>query len=367
MTELPLRASLIGKKPYGAPMDPVPIALNVNENTHPIPEFVIAEISNEITRVLSNANRYPDREAVALRQQLADYLNSESGLTGDDALVLEQVWAANGSNEILQQILQAFGGPGRKLMSFGPTYSMYPILASNTDTAWVEEAREADFKLTPEYVSEKIIKHQPTVVVLCGPNNPTGTRLSHETILAAYNSFEGMLIVDEAYIEFDDKTASAVSLLADHPRLVVSRTMSKAFAFAGIRLGYLAANTKVIDALRLVRLPYHLSLLTQTAATVAIKHAAVMLETVAQIRTQRDRLATELNGLDLHVYDSGANFLLVGGFKDPEATFEALLGEGILIRNLSIPGCLRLTAGTEAETTALIEALRALGPGGAER
>lgn len=357
LSDLPLRESLIGKEPYGAPMDPVPIALNVNENTHPVPQAVIAEITQKISASLNKANRYPDREAVQLRETIADYLGY--GLTS------KQVWAANGSNEILQQILQAFGGPGRSLMSFTPTYSMYPILASNTDTEWIAVDRQADFKLTPEYVKQAILKHSPAIVILCSPNNPTGTTIDAETIIAAYEAFDGMLVIDEAYAEFDNKNPSAISLLEGRPRLVVSRTMSKAFAFAGVRLGYLAADAAVIDALRLVRLPYHLSLLTQTAATVAVQHSQAMLETVADIRGQRERMAEELTALGYKVHESGANFLLISGFQSPEATFEALLKKGILVRNLNIPGSLRMTAGTEEETTVLLNAITELGTAGA--
>ena len=357
LSDLPLRDSLVGKQPYGAPQDAVPVSLNVNENTHPIPEAVALDIVQSLAHAVTSVNRYPDREFVELRSALAGYLGH--GLRG------EQLWAANGSNEVLQQVLQAFGGPGRSLLSFTPTYSMYPLLASGTDTAWIPVARPADYTLTPEAVVAAIREHQPDIVILCGPNNPTGTTLDHETILAAYDAFDGMLIVDEAYQEFDDAHDSAVVLLPGRHRLLVSRTMSKAFAFAGVRLGYLAADPAVIDALRLVRLPYHLSALTQAAATAAVRHAGTMLSTVADIRAQRDRLATELTGLGYTVHPSGANFLLVGGFADPEATFAALRATGILIRNLSIPGHLRITAGTHAETTAVIEAIAALGPGGA--
>lgn len=356
LSDLPLRDSLRGKEPYGAPMDPVPIALNVNENTHPLPEAVLADIHAAIGEALTKANRYPDREALELRGALASYLGAN--------LTANQVWAANGSNEILQQILQAFGGPGRSLLSFTPTYSMYPILSDITGTQWIPVPRADDFTLSPERVTDAIQVHNPSIVVLCGPNNPTGTRLTREAITAAYDAFDGMLVIDEAYAEFDDSQPSAVTLLEGRPRLIVSRTMSKAFAFAGIRLGYLAADSAVVDALRLIRLPYHLSVITQAAATTAVRHAPQMLAMVDDIRKQRDRLATELTDMGYFVHDSGANFVLVGGFTDPSATFEALRAQGILIRNLGIDGHLRLTAGTEAETTALVEAIRALGPGG---
>lgn len=357
LSDLPLRANLVGKEPYGAPQDPVPVSLNVNENTHPLPEDVIQDIVSEVTEALHGVNRYPDREFLGLRTAIAGYLGH--GLTE------HQVWAANGSNEILQQILQAFGGPGRSLMSFTPTYSMYPLLADGTDTEWIAVPRPADYALTPDHVTAAIREHSPSIVILCGPNNPTGTRLAPEVVTAAYDAFDGMLIVDEAYIEFDAATPSAITLLSGRPRLIVSRTMSKAFAFAGVRLGYLAADAAVVDALRLVRLPYHLSALTQAAARAAFRHAAAMLRTVDDIIAQRDRIDATLTELSYSVHPSGANFLLVGGFTNPDATFEVLRAQGILIRNLGIDGHLRITAGTEEETTTLLEAIASLGPGGA--
>lgn len=356
LSDLPLRANLVGKSPYGAPQAAVPVSLNVNENTHPLPEAFITEATAALGEVLRGVNRYPDREFFELRSALAGYLGA--GLTP------EQVWAANGSNEVLQQLLQAFGGPGRTLMSFTPTYSMYPILADGTDTGWIGIPRNPDYTVTPELVVAAIREHTPDIVILCNPNNPTGTTLSHDTILAAYDAFDGILIVDEAYQEFNAESESAITLLPGRHRLVVSRTMSKAFAFAGVRLGYLAADAAVVDALRLVRLPYHLSALTQAAAITAVKHAEAMLGTVAEIRAQRDRLAAALTNLGYLVHPSGGNFLLVGGFADPEAVFEALRAQGILIRNLGIDGHLRITAGTEVETTILIDAIAALSGAG---
>lgn len=352
LSDLPLRDNLVGKAPYGAPQMTVPVSLNVNENTHQLPEAFISDAVASLEATLRGVNRYPDREFIELREALAGYLGY--GLTA------EQVWAANGSNEVLQQLLQAFGGPGRSFMSFTPTYSMYSILADGTDTEWIAVPRPEGYFLTPEFVTDEIRKHQPSVLAICSPNNPTGTPVSLETITAAYDAFDGILIVDEAYQEFDTSHESGISLLEGRPRLVVSRTMSKAFAFAGVRLGYLAGDSAAIDALRLVRLPYHLSALTQAAATVAVRHSAAMLSTVDEIRTQRDRLGVALTDMGYRVHESGGNFLLVGGFADPEATFATLRDQGILIRNLDIPGHLRITAGTEEETTIVIEAIAAL-------
>jgi histidinol-phosphate aminotransferase len=350
LDDLPLRDDLRGKSPYGAPQKHVPVALNVNENSHPMPDDVARDIVASLSAAVRSLNRYPDREFSELRDSLAGYLGH--------GLARENIWAANGSNEVLQQVLQAFGGPGRSLLGFVPTYSMYPILASGTGTRWIPGNRDAEFELSPETAAAQVRETSPDIVFLCAPNNPTGTPLSLETITAVYDATDGIVVVDEAYAEFaPDGAPTALSLLPGRPRLLVSRTMSKAFAFAGARVGYLAADPAVTDALRLVRLPYHLSALTQAAAIAALAHTADMLAMVDDIRQQRDRLVTELAALGYRPHRSGSNFVLFGGVDDPNATFEALLAEGVLIRDVGIPGNLRVTAGTEAETTAFLEAL----------
>ncbi|HYI32543.1 MAG TPA: histidinol-phosphate transaminase [Glaciibacter sp.] len=353
LDDLPVRDDLRGRLPYGAPQKQVPVALNVNENTHPIPEPVAHDIVAAVARAILTVNRYPDREFSVLRDSLAAYLGH--GLTRDN------VWAANGSNEVLQQVLQAFGGPGRSVLGFAPTYSMYSLLALGTGTRWIAAERDADYELSPETARAAVDHSSPDLVFLCAPNNPTGTPISLETVSAVYDATDGIVVVDEAYAEFRaDGEPSALSLLPGRPRLIVSRTMSKAFAFAGARVGYLAADPAVTDALRLVRLPYHLSALTQAAAIAALAHSDEMLAMVNDIRQQRDRLVTELSRLGYHPYRSGGNFVLFGGVADPHATFEALLADGILVRDIGIPGCLRVTAGTEAETTAFLDALERL-------
>ena len=358
-SELPIRDDLRGRSPYGAPQRPVPVALNVNENTHPVPDDVAADIVARVAAAVGGVNRYPDREFTELRTAFARYLGH--------GLAPENIWAANGSNEVLQHILQAFGGPGRTLLGYAPTYSMYPLLASGTGTAYVAAARDADYELTPETAVAELRRHNPDIVILCSPNNPTGTPLGLDTIEAVYDATDGIVVVDEAYAEFmPEGEPSALTLLPGRPRLLISRTMSKAFAFAGARVGYLAADPAVIDALRLVRLPYHLSAITQAAALGALAHADEMLATVGDIRRQRDRLVTELARLGYTPHRSGSNFVLFGGVDDPHATFEALADRGILIRDVGIPHHLRVTAGTEAETTAFLEALAALGRPAAE-
>jgi histidinol-phosphate aminotransferase len=334
LADLPIRDDLRGLTPYGAPQEHVRIQLNVNENTHPIPEDVANDIQASLAAAIRTVNRYPDREFTALRESLSDYLGNN--LTADN------IWAANGSNEILQQFLQAFGGPGRSVLGFRPTYSMHSIIASGTGTRWIAAERDEEFR----------------IVFLCSPNNPTGTPLHLDTIAAAYDATDGMVLVDEAYAEFAPaELPTALSLLAGRPRLVVSRTMSKAFAFAGARVGYLAADRAVTDAMRLVRLPYHLSAFTQAAAIAALDHTRDMLAMVDDIKAQRDRLIEELPKLGYPVHESWANFVLFGGVSDPHGLFEALLANEIIIRDLGIANHLRVTAGTVAETTEFLDVL----------
>ncbi|MGA1838312.1 histidinol-phosphate transaminase [Herbiconiux sp. 11R-BC] len=353
LDDLPIRDDLRGLSPYGAPHLHLPVELNVNENTHPIPEDVARDIIEAIARELLTVNRYPDREFTALRDSLAGYLG--------EGLSRENIWAANGSNEVLQQIMQAFGGPGRSVLGFPPTYSMHSIIAASTGTAWIAGQRDADYLISPATAVEWIERTKPDIVFFCAPNNPTGTGLGLDTIVAAYDAFDGVVVVDEAYAEFmPSGRPSALTLLEGRPRLIVSRTMSKAFAFAGARLGYLAADPAVTDALRLVRLPYHLSALTQAAAVAALAHAPEMLAMVDDIKAQRDRIVTVLTELGYTPWPSEANFVLFGGVDDPEWLWQQLLDRGIIIRNLGIPGHLRVSAGTAAETTAFLDAMREL-------
>ena len=357
LEDLPIRDDLRGQSPYGAPQKHVRVQLNVNENTHPVPADVAEDIVASIRQALTTVNRYPDREFTELRQSLAAYL--QRGLGTEQQIGPEQIWAANGSNEVLQQLLQAFGGPGRTVLGFPPTYSMHSILASGTGTTWIPAQRDDEFRISPETVVAAIREHQPDIVFLCGPNNPTGTPLAIETIEAAYAATDGIVMVDEAYAEFMPSDApSALTLLPGRERLVVSRTMSKAFAFAGARVGYMAAHPAVIDAIRLVRLPYHLSALTQAAAVAALRHAPEMLAMVDDIKGQRDRMVTELQAMGYRTYETWSNFVLFGGVADPHAAFEALLEQDVIVRDLGIPNHLRVSAGTAEETTAFLDAMR---------
>jgi len=350
LADLPLRPDLVGRSAYGAPQLEVPVALNVNESTHPVPEEVAEDIVLRLREALASVNRYPDREFTALREALAAYLGH-----GLDA---SWIWAANGSNEVIQHVLLAFGGPGRRVLGFPPTYSMHSIIAASTSTEWVPAERDADFTISPGTAVAAVLRERPDLVFLCAPNNPTGTPVPLATIEAVYDATDGIVFVDEAYGEFMPAGApSALTLLPGRERLIVSRTMSKAFAFAGARVGYLAADPAVTDAMRLVRLPYHLSALTQAAALGALAHAGTMLRMVDEIRLERDRTAEGLDRLGYRTWPSHTNFVLFGGVDDPAALWRALLDRGVLVRDLAIPGCLRVSAGTAAETDAFLSAL----------
>ena len=359
MTFPPLREELVGLAPYGAPQLDVAVQLNVNENPYPPSEAVVADIATSVAAVAGTLNRYPDREFTDLRTALAAYLNTDGG----QGVTPAQVWAANGSNEVMLHLLQAFGGPGRTAVSFAPTYSMYPEYARDTGTRWVEGRREGDFALDPDAARELVERERPSVVLLPSPNNPTGTALPPDVVLALCQAAgDGVVVVDEAYAEFRRTgTPSALELLPSLRNLVVSRTMSKAFAFAGARLGYLAAAPEICDAIRVVRLPYHLSAVTQAAALAALRHAAELLARVDDLRVERDATAAWLSGRDLEVAESDANFVLFGRYADRHAVWQGLLDRGVLIREVGPDGWLRVSIGTAQEMAAFRDALTALG------
>jgi histidinol-phosphate aminotransferase len=343
-----IRDDLRHLHPYGAPQLDVPVQLNTNENPYAPSEALRRAIADAVAAVAGTLNRYPDRDAVDLRKDLADYLGH--GLTA------RQVWAANGSNEIIQQLLQAFGGPGRSALGFEPSYSMHPLIAQVTATAWLKGSRDADYGMST--AAEQVRQHKPDVTFVTSPNNPTGTSVPLALIEEVYDAAPGLVVVDEAYAEFvREGTPSALTLLPGRPRLVVSRTMSKAFAAAGTRLGYLAADPAVIDALLTVRLPYHLSTVTQAVARAAIAHRDEPLATVEALRRDRDDLVAWLRGRGLTAADSDANFILFGVFDDRDAIWQGVLDRGVLIRNTGPEGWLRVSIGTPAENDAFKQAL----------
>ncbi|QDQ93348.1 histidinol-phosphate transaminase [Rhodococcus sp. WB9] len=349
---LPIRENLRGKSAYGAPQLTVPVQLNTNENPHPPTKALVDDVAESVREAARELHRYPDRDAVALRTDLAAYLVRQTGVP----VTVDNVWAANGSNEILQQLLQAFGGPGRSAMGFVPSYSMHPIIADGTETEWLPIFRRADFALDVDAATAAIAERRPDVVFVTSPNNPTGHSVGIAELRRVLDAAPGVVIVDEAYAEFSD-APSALTLIDEYPsKLVVSRTMSKAFAFAGGRLGYLAAAPAFIEALLLVRLPYHLSVVTQAAARAALRHANETLASVHALATERARVSKALEDTGFRVIPSDANFILFGEFTDSARAWQAYLDRGVLIRDVGIPGYLRATIGLASENDAFIVA-----------
>jgi histidinol-phosphate aminotransferase len=352
---LPLRQDLQPLSPYGAPQVAAEATLNTNENPYaPSPELAKA-ISDRIHQVAVNLNRYPDRDAVLLRKSLAAFINNLSSTSFN----VDQIWAANGSNEIIQSLFMAFGD--RPTLGFTPSYSMHPLIAKVIGVQWVDGGRRPDFSLDLEQAVKRISQEKPSLTFLTTPNNPTGTVITLDEIAAlaeAAARVNGLLVVDEAYAEFSN-LPSAVTLIKKYPNLIVIRTMSKAFAFAGARLGYLIADPEIVSAMFLVRLPYHLSSLTQAAAEVALEFQAELLGTVSSLIDAREFVTSELEKMGLQVVPSQANFILFTGFRlEQGQLWRQLLDRGVLIRDVGLLGHLRMTIGNEAENRKFIAALQ---------
>lgn len=356
LSDLPLREELRGKSPYGAPQLSVPVALNTNENPYPPSEELIGDLVEEVRRVASGLNRYPERDAVELRDDLAAYVSRQTGV----AVTRDQVWAANGSNEVLQQLLQAFGGPGRSAMGFVPSYSMHPILSSGTQTEFIGVPRGVDFRIDMDAALSAIEERKPDVVFITTPNNPTGDVTELADIERIIQAAPGIVIVDEAYAEFSPSPSTVGLLDAYADKLVVSRTMSKAFDFAGGRLGYFVAAPAFIEAVMLVRLPYHLSVLSQAAARVALRHAEETLGNVDKLASERERVQATLLELEYKVVPSESNFLFFGDFEDAHAAWQKFLDRGVLIRDVGVGGHLRVTIGLDEENDAFLAAAEAV-------
>jgi len=352
---LPLREDLTSLSPYGAPQVPAEATLNTNENPYaPSPELAQA-IADRVHRVATTLNRYPDRDAIALRTALGKFINSLSGTN----FAADSIWAANGSNEIIQSLFMAFGDRGA--LGFTPSYSMHPLIAKVIGVTWLDGGRRADFTLDTAKAISEIASKKPALTFVTTPNNPTGTLLKIdeiEELAKATALVGGLLVVDEAYAEFSSEP-SAVTLIDKYPNLIVIRTMSKAFAFAGARVGYLVANSEVIDAMYLVRLPYHLSAITQAAAEVALEYQGELLGTVATLIESRKKVVAALVDMGLQVAPSSANFIIFSGFNlEPARIWRQLLDRGVLIRDVGLLGHLRMTIGNEAENQKFIGALK---------
>jgi len=353
---LPLRADLAEQTPYGAPQLDVPVRLNTNENPFGPSRTLVKDLERALSEIGSQLNRYPDRDALELRRALSRYINQGSDTTFDERFI----WAANGSNEILQSIFLAFGGFGRTAFGFEPSYSMHRNIARATGTNWSTVDRNPDYSIDLDKALLEISTQAPTLIFLTTPNNPTGTITPLEEIerIAKFCRENNLLlVVDEAYQEFSSEK-SAVTLVEQYPNILVSRTMSKAFAFAGARVGYLVANPQVIDAIQLVRLPYHLSAATQALALVALSYSKELLGNVAMLSKERERVRQQLEKLGCTTLQSGANFFLFLT-AEPGQLWQRLLSEGVLVRDVGLNGALRVTIGTPEENDRFIAALSA--------
>jgi histidinol-phosphate aminotransferase len=356
-TWLPLRETLRPLSPYGAPQVPATASLNTNENPYSPSPALQKAITDAVAKVAADLNRYPDRDATTLREKLAQYINEQSATR----FSAENIWAANGSNEIIQSIFLAFAqGP---VLGFTPSYSMHPLIAKTTESQWIDGKRNADFSLNTDDAVAEIIKNKPTLTFITTPNNPTGGAVTIDAIQELANAAKqvgGLLVVDEAYAEFSQEV-SAVTLIANNPHVIVIRTMSKAFAFAGARLGYLVSDIAVKDAMMIVRLPYHLSSITQAAAQVAIDYRAELLGGVSSLIKARSQVVRALHEMGLSTITSSANFVLFTGFnQNAPQLWAALLEKGVLIRDVGLSGYLRVTIGNEAENQLFISALKEL-------
>ncbi len=342
---------------YGAPQVPAEAVLNTNENPYPPSPELQAQITQAISQIVGTLNRYPDRDAVILRSALASYINERSQTNFGS----ENIWAANGSNEIIQSLFLACGSG--VALGFTPSYSMHALISNVAGTTWINGERNSNFTFNSEIAVEQVEKLKPTLTFITTPNNPTGDAVplaEIETLARAVAMHGGLLIVDEAYAEFSPEE-SAVSLIQAFPHIVVIRTMSKAFAFAGARVGYLVADSHIVNAMMLVRLPYHLSAITQAAAKVALDFRTELLGNVSQLVAARQELVKALNDLGLTTVPSAANFILFTGFKatSPQL-WAALLEKGVLIRDVGLSSYLRVTVGNEAENKVFLEALTEL-------
>lgn len=343
-----VRDDLAGVEPYVSPQRPAAYRMNVNESPYPPPEGVLEEAFAAVRA--AEVNRYPLRDAEELRRAVADRVGGP----------VESVWVANGSNEVFQHLFLAFGGPGRTALVFEPTYSLHTLIPRITGTGVVTRRRTETYEIDLDAAREALDVHEPDIVLVCSPNNPTGNTERREVVRSLLEESSGLVVVDEAYIDFAPSGSSVLDLLDDFPNLVVVRTFSKAWRVAGARLGFLAAHPEVVEGLKKVRLPYHLSVFTQALGVAVLRYADDALEHVAAIVAERDRIAAALEVRDIRVHPSGANFLLFE-VDDPDAAWNALLSRGVLVRNYSgtdaVGRCLRVTAGLPEETDAFVAAI----------
>ena len=348
MTRFSPRDQIQAMSGYHSPQVDVPIRLNTNESPFPPPQEWLDELS-EIVRSIE-WNRYPDRGATHVREVIA----ARHGVS------VNQVFVANGSNEVLQTILLAYGGAGRRVATFEPTYQMYAQIARVTGAEVVSGERRADLTLDEFEIERVMGMHSPAVTFLCNPNNPTGLVEPRENLRSLLDQATGIVVVDEAYAEFSEW--SALEMFSEDLPMAVTRTFSKTLSMAALRIGYVVAPSWIIENLEIAALPYHLDSFKQAATVAALGFVNEMEDRVSVIKDERERISKFIGNLDADVWPSGSNFIL---FRPRSAgatvVWNALLKNGILVRDCSswprLEGCLRVTVGTESENSSFLSAL----------
>ena len=345
------RPQIVAMSNYHSPQVDVPVRLNTNESPFPPPSAWTESLGGIAAGI--DWNRYPDRGVRELRAEIA----RRHGTTGAN------VFVGNGSNEVLQLILLAFGGHGRSVAMFEPTYQMYAQIARVTGANVVTGERRADFTLDPMEIERVMDREGPAVTFLCNPNNPTGVVEPRSNLQVLLERATGLVVVDEAYAEFSDW--SAVDMVRDDLPLVVTRTFSKTLSLAALRVGYVVAPRAVIEALEVASLPYHVDSFKQAATLAALGYTDEMVARVSLIKSERGRIAAGLTAAGCETWPSGANFLLFRPQRiTAAALWQGLLDAGILVRDCSgwprLAGCLRVTVGTEAENSAFLAAVAEL-------
>ena len=346
---LKVRSDLESIAPYVSPQLPARHRMNTNESPYPPPPALVDEVAEEIKAVA--LNRYPNRDATDLYTAISQHVGWPR----------EGLWVANGSNEVFMHLFLAFGGPGRSALIFEPTYSLHGLIPQIAGTAVVRLDRDSDFLVDVDKAVDEVQRLRPAVVIACSPNNPTGRCEPVEAIRALLRHAPGIVVMDEAYGEFAEPDQSVVPLLAEEPRLVVTKTFSKAWRLAGVRIGYMMASPELVAEMARVRLPYHLSAVTQIVGVAALRHSDETLRLVSAIAAERDRITLGLEAMGVMAFPSDANFVLFK-VEEAERTWRRLLDRGVLVRSYAgAPGledCLRVTAGLSEETDAFLDAMK---------
>jgi len=351
MTLPSIRADLVALEGYHSAQVDAAVRLNTNESPFAPPAAFMETFVRRVAGL--SLNRYPDRRATALRAAIA----SSEGVSA------AQVFCANGSNEVLQSLLLAYGGPDRSALVFEPTYALHSHIARVTGTKVIDGERGEGFALSRQTLDETIAESDPDVIFLCSPNNPTGLTESLDIVRAALEASRGLVLVDEAYGQFADHTATELIGSEGSERLVVVRTFSKTWGLAGVRLGYAIADPRIVESCFEVSLPYHLSSLTQAAGETVLGFSDVMARNIETVVAERERVQSVLKGMELDVWDSQANFILFRPRSiDAVSLWRALVDRSVLIRDCSswrsLDGCLRVTIGTAEENDRFLKALK---------